>query len=442
MAAVAAPIELWWARVRERAGDLFVNRGGPQLQVARLRTAGWVRLLIALPFVWAPTGISLWLYGAQGYAPVAARRVLELWLFALVTAVGSSIFAIALRDDAAELRPHQKLLAAYLPAAAELASAQLFGYSFGALSSHTALWFILLVAVYRVYLGYRLGLFVTLAGLGMFLLVVAGELTGWLPPGPLLPAPAEHLGYASLSVAGSVIGFVITGTALTFLGVNYGANAVAKLHHYITESVLRRYLPLPLVRRAARGELRLDAPPERRVVTVVSVDLVGFTALSERLDPGQLATRLNAHLSRVARIAHDHGATVDKFIGDAVVIVLGAPEALDPVEQARRAVTLARVIQEPTIEESLTTRIGVATGEAVVGSFGSADRSDYTAVGEAVNLATGLESAAPAGGALVSEETARLVGNATELEPMGLLAVKGLALSVAGFRIVLPGEQA
>jgi adenylate cyclase len=221
---------------------------------------------------------------------------------------------------------------------------------------------------------------------------------------------------------------------LTFLAANYGVNQALKLHRYITESVLRRYLPPALVERAARGELRLDAEPERRVVTVMFTDLVGFTALSERLGPDAVGKLLNRFLTEMSKLAHAHGATVDKFVGDAVMVVFGTPDALDPAEQARRCVALAQQMQASlatmTGDVTLATRTGINTGEAVVGNFGSAARSDYTVIGPAVNVAARLEAASKPGRILIGAETARLLAGSVPLEQTGPLTLKGVSAPV------------
>src|SRR4029453_5713058 len=89
------------------------------------------------------------------------------------------------------------------------------------------------------------------------------------------------------------------GFVISFAAVNYGMNQTLKLHRKLTESVLRRYLPPSLVRRAAAGELRLDEPPERRLITVMFMDLVGFTTISEHLGADRVAQLLNRFLTRV-----------------------------------------------------------------------------------------------------------------------------------------------
>ncbi|MEE2780506.1 MAG: adenylate/guanylate cyclase domain-containing protein, partial [Myxococcota bacterium] len=234
----------------------------------------------------------------------------------------------------------------------------------------------------------------------------------------------------------------VVGICAGTLGLaNYGMNQSVRLHRYITYSVLHRYLPPDLVKRAAAGELRLDAPPERRTLTVMFTDVVGFTPLTERLGPEAIGRLLDAYLGEIADVAHRHGATVDKFIGDCVMVIFGAPAQMSPEEQARRCVALAREIHERVraleMEHPLQARTGINTGDAVVGNFGSHARSDYTALGPAVNIAARLESASSPDRILLGPETARLLGDASHLEPAGDLNLKGVTEPVPAFFVRL-----
>jgi adenylate cyclase len=204
--------------------------------------------------------------------------------------------------------------------------------------------------------------------------------------------------------------------------------------------VLHRYLPPSLVEKAARGSLDLDAPPERRVITVMFTDVVGFTPLTERLGPQVIGELLDGYLGTIADIAHAHGATVDKFIGDCVMIVFGAPERMEPEEQANRCVKLAREIHRAVRQldgdHPLQARTGINTGEAVVGNFGSHARSDYTSLGPAVNVAARLESASSPDRILLGPETASLLGDGLPLESAGSLELKGVAGTVEAWLVV------
>ncbi len=191
---------------------------------------------------------------------------------------------------------------------------------------------------------------------------------------------------------------------------------MVELNQYLTESVLKRFLPPSLVKRAATGNLSLDLRPEPKMVTVLFSDIVGFTQLSNTLRSKKVAEILNEYLAEMTRAVFQNGGTVDKFMGDAILALYGAPEELSPNEQIRRSIATARdmhasldILNAKWMEQGLPKlefRCGIHQGTAVVGMFGGADRSDYTAVGPSVNIAARLQTAARPGQILVSAAVA------------------------------------
>ncbi|NDJ15771.1 response regulator [Myxacorys almedinensis] len=200
------------------------------------------------------------------------------------------------------------------------------------------------------------------------------------------------------------------------LSLKENEQRVSQLNTYLTESVLSRFLPPSLVQRAAKGELSLDLRPEPRMVTVLFSDIVGFTQLSNTLRSRRVAELLNEYLACMTRTIFANGGTVDKFMGDAILAIFGAPEELSPNEQVRRSIAAAR--QMYAALEDLNTRweaqgisrvqfrCGIHQGTAVVGMFGGDERSDYTAIGPSVNIAARLQEAAQPGAILVSAAVA------------------------------------
>lgn len=411
--------------------EFLTGIGGPPAAPERLRVAAWVRLLLVAPVIVAPTAVVHASYAARGHG--GARLVAAAWSVQIAAWLVANVVLLA----ATAARPRIARLLTYLSVAAELGSNQLSAHAIGTLAGHGPLYILIVVATYRVFFDWRLGAFAAAAGCCLYVAFAALELGGALPPHPYMPGTFVHPVYADRVAAANVVFMVVAGVLIAFFAVNYGVNQSVKLHRYITESVLRRYLAPSLVARAARGELRLDAAPERRIVTVLFTDLVGFTTLSERLGADDVGRLLNRYLSTMADVAHAHGATVDKFVGDAVMIVFGAPDPLEPHEQARRCLALARALRAalPGVdpEARLTARTGINTGEAVVGNFGSLARSDYTVVGPAVNVAARLESAARPGGILMGEATARLLDGDAALEPAGDLTLRGVSRPVRAF---------
>jgi adenylate cyclase len=201
---------------------------------------------------------------------------------------------------------------------------------------------------------------------------------------------------------------------------------VKELNNYLTESVLKRFLPAAIVNKAAVGELSLDLTPEPRRVTVLFCDLVGFTNLSSQLEVLTLAEILNEYLEAMTKAVFDRGGTVDKFLGDGVMAMFGAPEPLSYPEQAKRAIATAQTMyyyleklnerwqtknSVPHPIPPLKMRCGIHQGKAVVGMFGGGQRKDYTAVGKVVNIASRLQSVAEPDTILVSETVANCLSN-------------------------------
>src|SRR5213596_3350811 len=148
-----------------------------------------------------------------------------------------------------------------------------------------------------------------------------------------------------------------------------------------------------------------DVRRERKVVTVLFADLVGFTQRAERLDPEDVEAFLAPYHERLRSELEQHGGTVEKFIGDAVMALFGAPVAHE--DDPERAVRAALAIREFAVEEGLELRIGINTGEALIRVGARPGEGETMATGDVVNTAARLQSAAPVGGILVGEQTYR-----------------------------------
>src|SRR5215471_19032899 len=170
-----------------------------------------------------------------------------------------------------------------------------------------------------------------------------------------------------------------------------------------------------------------DAPrDERRVVSVIFVDLVGHTARSERLDPEDVRALLAPYHDRVRREIESFGGVVEKFIGDAVMGVFGAPLAHgDDAERAVRAALEVRDIAGELADGGLKIRIAVNTGEAVVSLGARPALGESMVAGDVVNTAARLQAAAPVNGVVVGEETYLTTRDAVEYEPTEAVVAKG-----------------
>lgn len=217
---------------------------------------------------------------------------------------------------------------------------------------------------------------------------------------------------------------------------------VAKLERQLTESLLKRFLAPSVVDEIVRGERSIEQKPRSMHVTVMFADLVAFTQLTQTLDSDRLADFLNEYLGSMSEQIFFHNGTIDKFMGDTVMALFGAPVSIPIKEQIALSVRCAANMQRALIEleESscspgqLAMRIGIDSGPVVVGSFGSAHRSDFTAMGMHVNLAHQIMERCRPGEIYVTGSVARHVPEATE--PCGAFQLKGFQSRTACFRIV------
>ncbi|MCA9930655.1 MAG: tetratricopeptide repeat protein [Anaerolineales bacterium] len=189
------------------------------------------------------------------------------------------------------------------------------------------------------------------------------------------------------------------------------------------------------------------APDERKRVTVLFADVSGYTALSENLDPEDVAAIMNRLFEAVTVEIHRYGGTIDKYAGDAVMALFGAPQALENHEEmaARAALAMQQVIKtfSDDLQKdrgfSLQMRIGLNTGEVLAGLVGGLKSRSYTVMGDTVNLAARLESAAPVGGILASSFTTRKLHAIFDLSEPDQISVKGKSDKITVYRIL--GEK-
>lgn len=195
----------------------------------------------------------------------------------------------------------------------------------------------------------------------------------------------------------------------------------------------KRYLPKRIVEKILSNPYEVKVDSERRVVTVLFGDISGFTALSERLDPEDVIKVINKYFKKMVRIVDKYGGDVDKFIGDAVLVVFGAPVAHsdDPERAVRAALEMQKEMEtiEPVYAKGeyvkVTMHIGINTGEVVALNMGVDDRMEYTIMGDNVNLTSRLEGIAKSGEIIISENTYKHIKNIFEFEKLEPVMVKG-----------------
>ena len=212
-------------------------------------------------------------------------------------------------------------------------------------------------------------------------------------------------------------------------------------------SQLAKYLSPQVYDSIFAGKQEVKIASWRKKLTVFFSDIVGFTETADRLESEDLTRLLNHYLTEMSNIALSFGATIDKYVGDAIVIFFGDPEtrgvsedALACVEMAIAMRTRMRQLQDvwraSGIEKPLRCRIGINTGYCTVGNFGSEKRMDYTIIGGGVNLASRLEAATTPGEILISYETYAHVRDRIHCEERGQISVKGIAHPVSTYQVV------
>jgi class 3 adenylate cyclase/PAS domain-containing protein len=210
---------------------------------------------------------------------------------------------------------------------------------------------------------------------------------------------------------------------------------------------LSKYLSPQLYKSIFSGEKNVEVASQRKKLTIFFSDIAGFTETTDLLESEELTNLLNQYLREMSAIALEHGATIDKFIGDAIMLFFGDPESRGAREDAIACVRMAIAMQqrmrdlqaewrERGQEHVFQLRIGINTGFCTVGNFGSDDRVDYTIIGNEVNLAARLQTHADLGGILLAHETYALVKDAVLAEETGTITVKGFSTPVRTHRVV------
>lgn len=209
-------------------------------------------------------------------------------------------------------------------------------------------------------------------------------------------------------------------------------------------SLIRRYVPPAVADRIERGDAVSVDVPQRRRVTILSSDVVGFTDLADRVDPETLTQVINEYLGALAGIVDRHRGTLNEFAGDGVLALFGAPADQPPDDQVASAVAAAQEIQATLsdlnpqwlklgIDQPIRTRIGINTGVISVGSFGSQGRATYTGIGLQANIAARIQAECDPGGILLSHSSWQLVKDVLRCEPRGDLTVKGVHYPIQVF---------
>lgn len=241
---------------------------------------------------------------------------------------------------------------------------------------------------------------------------------------------------------------------LTFILVQRKqAAAIANINRELAESndflasismKIAKYLSPQIYKSIFSGQRDVAISTERKKLTIFFSDIKDFTSTTERLQPEDLTALLNEYFTEMSVIALKHGATVDKFIGDAMLLFFGDPETKGVTEDARACLMMAVDMQRRLtqlnaewrkrgIEQPFRARMGINTGFCNVGNFGSEDRMDYTIIGAEANLAARLQSIAEPGGIVLSYETYALVRDLVRAKPMQPIQMKGISREIVPY---------
>ena len=228
------------------------------------------------------------------------------------------------------------------------------------------------------------------------------------------------------------------------------ANTLVTEKNQILETLsskLSKYLSPQIYQSIFRGDQNVEISSKRKKLTICFTDIAGFTETTDNLESEELTNVLNHYLTEMSVIALQHGATIDKFIGDAILLFFGDPESKGVAEDAKACVLMAIAMQRRMREleqewrnrgllRPFRIRMGIATGFCTVGNFGSRDRMDYTIIGNEVNLAARLQSATEPGSILLSHETNALVQGLVMTEEQPPITVKGFPKPISGYKLV------
>ncbi|MBV8613318.1 MAG: adenylate/guanylate cyclase domain-containing protein [Acetobacteraceae bacterium] len=256
---------------------------------------------------------------------------------------------------------------------------------------------------------------------------------------------------------------IAAATGFTFIGLQWRqANLIEAMNRDLSaangfltaiSAKLSKYLPTQVYKSIFSGQTDARVETKRKKLTIFFSDIKDFTATTERLQPEDLTALLNEYLTEMAAIAHRHGGTVDKFIGDAMLVFFGDPETNGVEADAHACLAMAmemrgrleqlnREWRHRGIEQPFRARMGINTGYCNVGNFGSEDRLDYTIVGAEANLAARLQASAEPGQIVLSFETYTLVRNRIRARALESIQVKGINRPIVPYVVEGPVSHA
>jgi len=209
---------------------------------------------------------------------------------------------------------------------------------------------------------------------------------------------------------------------------------------------ISRYISPQIYKSIFSGQKDVAIHTERKKLTIFFSDIKDFTATTERLQPEQITALLNEYFTEMSNIALKHGGTLDKFVGDAILIFFGDPDSKGEAEDAKACLRMAADMQhrlaelnikwrKAGVEHPFRVRMGINTGFCNVGNFGSADRMEYTIIGAEANLAARLQSIAEPGHIVASYETYALVRDILVAHALQPITMKGISREIIPYAV-------
>jgi class 3 adenylate cyclase len=226
----------------------------------------------------------------------------------------------------------------------------------------------------------------------------------------------------------------------------FGDDQQKRLH--IIRERLQRYVSAPLAKKILSGKEKVEINSTRRVkLSIFFSDIVGFSWHSSKMEGEALSAILNSYLEEMTNIINQYGGTLDKYIGDAIMVFFGDPDFTDDYDHARRCVSMALQMRSAMqslreqwfslgYPEPLHVRMGIATGFVSVGNFGSSERMDYTIIGAPANLAARLQAEAEEDQILISHETWGFVKNYVRCSEPKSYPLKGFFIPQLGYEVI------
>jgi class 3 adenylate cyclase len=287
-------------------------------------------------------------------------------------------------------------------------------------------------------------------------LIMLNDETGFLSGLPLKPLSGEFFAIITFYSANAFLGILMRlswqarhraedlSRQLSQLNTNLEQRVAEQVEELERTHNLKRFLSPQVVDMILTQSGKANLAVARKNLTILFADIRGFTSLSETMEPEELIETLNEYLDAMTQIVFAHGGTLDKYLGDGIMVFVGDPVPCD--DHAERAVRMASDMQAKLKElqaewfseerECLQMGVGIATGYVTVGNIGSRDRMEYTVIGRNVNLASRLSGQAGPGQILISQQTHRAAKEIAELKSWGEVELKGFHKPVDVFEVM------